>query len=72
LADDTPGYVLTIEGPEGDGFDFEAVRARFHLYSDAFDYLKEFGLPRRLENPFSLAEVKLIDGYSSTTVYTSP
>ena len=60
-ADDTLGYVMTIEGPWYSGLDFEFLRGIFGLYGGAFDYLHEFGLPEKLDPPFTLVRVERVD-----------
>ena len=55
-AGDTPGYVLTIEGPWYDGLDFEFQRNLYGLYGSAFDYLKEFGVPISLRQPYAVVD----------------
>jgi len=42
------GYVLTLEGNEGDGLNFESVRRRFGYRSKPYTQLREFGVPKRL------------------------
>ncbi len=59
-ANDTLGYVLTVEGPWYSGIDYEFLRRLFGLYGDAFDYLQEFGLPERVAHPFSLTKVEAV------------
>jgi hypothetical protein len=39
---DTPGYILTIEGPWYSGIDFEFVRNLFGLYTGPFGHLQEW------------------------------
>ena len=68
-ADDTSGFVLTIEGPWYSGMDFEFLRRLFGLYGDAFDHLLEFGLPERLEPPFTTVRVDRVDLHSVQTVF---
>ena len=68
-ADDTSGFVLTIEGPWYSGMDFEFLRRLFGLYSDAFDHLQEFGLPERLESPFTIVRVDRVDTLNLETVW---
>jgi hypothetical protein len=60
-ADDTPGYVVTLEGDWHAGFDFEYVRRQFGLFPDAMDYLAEFGIPRSVAAPFTVVAVHHID-----------
>ncbi len=60
-ANDTQGYILTIEGPWHSGIDFEFLRNLFGLYGNAFDYLQECGLPEKLEPPFTLVRVDRVD-----------
>lgn len=67
-ANDTMGYVLTVEGPWYSGIDFEFLRGLFGLYGEAFDYLQEFGLPETLGYPFALAKVERVDGSRSPPV----
>ncbi len=56
-AGDNRGFVLVIEGPWDKGVDFEGLRNSYRLYANAFDYLQEFGLPKKLEPPFNLVTV---------------
>jgi hypothetical protein len=71
LSGNTPGYVLTVVGPEADGVDFRELRRRHHLFGDAVDALEEFGLPRRLAAPFAIEQVMLVApmGQPSTVVF---
>lgn len=69
LSDGTPGYILEIRGPLEVGLDFEGVRSSLGLYGDAFDYLREYGLPIRLVAPFTVDEVVRVDGFAATVVY---
>jgi hypothetical protein len=68
---DTPGYVLTITGDPGAGVDVQDLRTRHQLYGDAMDYLYEFGIPRRLMDPFIISQVDLVApfGQPSARVY---
>lgn len=59
-AGDTDGHVLTIEGPWQNGLDFEFLRKTYSLYGDVFDYLQEYGLPAKLEPPYSLVKVERV------------
>jgi hypothetical protein len=68
-ASDTLGYILTIEGPWYSGIDFGFIRNLFGLYTDAFDYLQEYGLPERLEHPFTLVRIDKVDLWSSERVF---
>ena len=61
LHNDTPGYVLTITGDNSVGLDFEDVRAKFGLFGDSMDYLKEYGIPGTLGPPFQLTRVELLE-----------
>jgi hypothetical protein len=54
---DTPGYILTIEGPWYSGIDFEFIKNLFGFYGDSFGHLQEYGLPEKLEPPFTLVRV---------------
>lgn len=63
-AGDTPGYVLTMEGPWDAGLDFEFIRKLYGLYTGPFDYLQEYGLPQRLEPPFTLVRVDKVDPWN--------
>ncbi|PKB64155.1 MAG: hypothetical protein BZY80_03560 [SAR202 cluster bacterium Io17-Chloro-G2] len=60
-AGDTPGYVLTIEGPWYHGIDFEFQRRLFGLYGNAFDYLQEFGVPNNLFPPYTVVASQSVD-----------
>jgi hypothetical protein len=73
LAKNTPGYVLTITGDPGAGVDFRDLRTRHKLFGDAVDALEEFGIPRRLEDPFQIEEVHLVApmGQRSVKVFTA-
>jgi len=68
-AGDTSGYVLTIEGPWYSGIDFEFLRKLFGLYGDASGYLQEYGLPERLEAPFTTVRVDRVDLQTLQTVF---
>lgn len=65
LHGDTPGYVLTVVGDHSVGVDFQALRQRFGLFGDAVDHLEEYGLPRRLEQPFIVTCVDRVDPVGS-------
>ena len=65
-AGDTEGYILTIDGPWHSGIDFEFLRNLLGLYAGAFDYLQEYGLPERLQAPFTLVRVNRVDPWNST------
>ena len=71
-ANDTLGYVLTLEGPWYSGVDFEFLRGLFGLYGDAFDYLQEFGIPWTLGPYFALAKVERADDSWSPPVRVYP
>jgi hypothetical protein len=57
LYNDTPGFVLEILGDAEAGLDFEELRRKLRLYSDSFDYLREFGIPQVIAPPFVVAAV---------------
>jgi len=69
---DTQGYMLTIEGPWFSGIDFEFLRASFGLYGDAFDHLQEFGLPEKLDQPFTLVRLERVNDPWSRPVRVRP
>lgn len=71
-AGDAAGYVLAIEGPWNTGIDFEFIRSLLGLYGGAFDYLQEFGLPEKLEPPFTLVRVERVDNPWSPPVRMYP
>jgi len=58
LADDSPGFLLTIQGNWLDGLDFEYFRRRFRYWGDAVDHLQEFGLSKELRLPFQILLVE--------------
>ena len=60
-AGDTPGYVLTIEGPWYDGIDFEFQRNLYGLYGRAFDYLHEFGIPIDIRQPYAIVDSQSVN-----------
>jgi hypothetical protein len=72
LAQDTPGYVLTISGEWQYGVDFRDLRNRHKLFGDAVDALQEFGIPRRLEYPFDIDEVMLVAPFGQPTTRVLP
>jgi hypothetical protein len=61
LAGDTPGVLLEITGDAAAGVDFEDLRRRLGMWSDSFDYLQEFGIPLRIESPFSVTAAYEVD-----------
>ena len=71
-AGDNLGYVMTIEGPWYSGLDFEFLRSMFGLQGGVFDYLHEFGLPEKLDSPFTLVRVERADDPWSATTRIGP
>ena len=55
------GDILTSEGPWYSGMDFEFVRKLFGFYGGPFSSLQEYGLPERLQSPFTLARVDKVE-----------
>ncbi|MCX5097625.1 hypothetical protein OOK36_55315 [Streptomyces sp. NBC_00365] len=60
LALDTPGFVLTIEGGQDDGLDYERVRQRHGMFGDAVGHLSEFGIPKAVRGGFVVTRVEYI------------
>lgn len=57
----TPGFLLTICGPEDNFFDFNKVRENNHIpHRPEFKWLEEMGIPIKLESPFKLMKVEEI------------
>lgn len=69
---DTPGFVLTIEGEIGSGFDFAAVRERHAMFADGFDHLHEFGIPVELGATFDLVEVHHVQSFGRPSKRVHP
>lgn len=72
LFGDTPGYVLTVEGPRDRGFDFAAVREAHGMFGDAVDYLYEFGVPAILGGDFKVREVHHVRPFGAPTEMVYP
>lgn len=61
LAGNNPGYILTIEGPESEFYDFNKIRSHNRIPAPPeFAWLKELGIPLRLEDPFHVVSVEKI------------
>lgn len=59
--DGRPGYILTIQGPEGYFYDFNGFRDLFNIPQPSpFEWLKEFGIPFQIIPPFELVRVDRI------------
>lgn len=61
LAGNNPGYILTIEGPESEFYDFNKIRLLNRIPAPLeFVWLKELGIPLKLEDPFHVVHVEKI------------
>jgi hypothetical protein len=70
---DTPGYLLTVEcDSDCTGVDFEDLRGKHQMYGRPLDYLKEYGVPKRIGPPFRVTSVDLVDPSGQGTVGVFP
>ena len=59
--DGKPGFLLTIQGPEGYFYDFNGFREHYGIpRPSTFGWLQEFGIPFQILPPFELARVDKI------------
>ena len=63
LAGNNPGFILTIEGPESEFYDFNKIRKINGIpHPVEFAWLNELGIPLRLDTPFRVIHVERIRG----------
>lgn len=72
LKQDTPGYILVIDGDGEGGLDYEAVRQRHNLFGDNLGYLAEFGIPKEITGGFTIAEVQYVQPHTATAKVVYP
>jgi hypothetical protein len=61
LDGNTPGFILTIEGPEDRLYDFRQIREMNRIpHPSEFMWLNEFGIPLQIEAPFTVTKVEEI------------
>jgi hypothetical protein len=57
----TPGFILTIEGPEDQLYDFHKIRDMNGIpHPSEFMWLKEFGIPLQIDAPFRVTKIEKI------------
>lgn len=72
LKGNSAGYILTARGDSASGVDFESLRSELDIFVDGVDFLREFGLRRRLEDPFQLISVETLAPFGAATVRVYP
>lgn len=61
VQNDKPGFVLTIQGPEGYFYDFNGFREIYEIpQPSTFEWLKEYGIPFQIFPPFEVVRVDRI------------
>jgi hypothetical protein len=59
----TPGFILTIEGPEDKFYDFEKIRADNKLPQPSeYEWMEEMGIPLGIDPPFEVVSVDYVTG----------
>jgi hypothetical protein len=62
LAEGTPGFILTIEAPQDQFYDFNEIRKINGIPDPSeFVWLKELGIPLKLDAPFRVVKVEKIE-----------
>lgn len=59
LSSGTPGFILTIEGPQDAFYDFNRIRDTYGIpHPTEFQWLEELGIPLQVDAPLSIVQVE--------------
>ncbi|MEK6286447.1 MAG: hypothetical protein AABO57_11950 [Acidobacteriota bacterium] len=72
LSRGTPGYIVTIQVPIDEFYDFNKVRSTYGIpQRPEFEWLEELGIPLQIASPFEIIRVDRVTGVveHKTTIY---
>ena len=69
LAGGSPGFILTIQGPEEEFYKFNQIREDYGIpHPSEFYWLDELGIPLKVKRPFEIVEVDKVLGVTENKV----